>query len=342
MEITTQILEIIDEQEIHKISLINDNGFEVGLLTLGATWQEFLVPQIDGSKRNIIIGFDKPSDYKKNTLCAGQSIGRVAGRIDKAIVTLDGHDVQVPQNEKGNCLHGGPAGFHTQVWEYRIKQDADAVAAVMTYYPKEKTDGFPGDMKAEVIYALDNANRLTISYTGSEATKTTLFNPTNHVYFNLSDYQDLHTHDFVLESSHYLETRDDLVPTGKILSVDGSSHDFREGQNLGQAIDSVNGFDTAFIVAPSLETPVGILRDSESGGQISLFSDRNAWLVYTMGGVPSGIFPSRDSGKEAKEFEAVALEAQFLPDAIHHDHFGDVSLSPNESKTYTIAFEYKL
>ena len=59
-----------------------------------------------------------------------------------------------------------------------------------------------------------------------------------------------------------------------------------------------------------------------------------------MGGIPEGIYPARDKGKMAKEFESLALEAQFLPDAINHDNFGDITLQANEEKSYTIAFEY--
>ena len=52
-----------------------------------------------GGYKNII-GFDDPAEYGMNTLCAGQSIGRVAGRIDHGQFKLDGKVMQVPQNEK--------------------------------------------------------------------------------------------------------------------------------------------------------------------------------------------------------------------------------------------------
>jgi aldose 1-epimerase len=340
MEIKTQLVEEIDGKPVTKITLVNDQGVSASVLTLGATWQEFLVPTSSGEPKNLILGFDKPSDYFTNSLCAGQSIGRVAGRIDAGRFRLNGHDYQVPQNEKGNCLHGGPQGFHKQNWDYRLEETSDAVNVILTYSAKGEVDGFPGDMKIETKFTLDNANRFAITYTGKDTSQSTLFNPTNHVYFNLGERQDLTHHSFHLLSHQYLETRDDLVPTGKFLDVAGTAYDFRKGQNLGAAIAQIGGFDDAFVVEPSLVEPVGLLKDEESGDQLKLYSDRNAWVVYTMGGLPGGIYPARDKGQEAKEFEAVALEAQFLPDAINHDDFGDITLEPNTTKTYHIAFEY--
>ena len=50
------------------------------------------MPDDKGGQKNLIIGFDKPSDYLKNPLCAGQSIGRVAGRINQGKFNLDGKE----------------------------------------------------------------------------------------------------------------------------------------------------------------------------------------------------------------------------------------------------------
>lgn len=171
MEVKQEIVEIINRQKIEKYTIINDNGVQVGLLTLGATWQEFLVPDDKGGQKNLIIGFDEPSDYLKSPLCAGQSIGRVAGRINQGKVNLDGKEIQLPQNEKGNTLHGGPKGFHKHIWQARVENDIDKATVVMTYNAKESVDGFPGDMLVTARFTLDNDNRFTITYTGKMAVK---------------------------------------------------------------------------------------------------------------------------------------------------------------------------
>ena len=340
MKVTQEIIATIDGKNVEKYSITNDKDVQVGLLTLGATFQEFLVPDGKGGHKNIIIGFDDPAEYGMNTLCAGQSIGRVAGRIDHGQFKLDGKAMQVPQNEKGNTLHGGPKGFHKHIWQARVENDIDKATVVMTYNAKESVDGFPGDMLVTARFTLDNDNRFTITYTGKNGGQSTLFNPTNHVYFNLGERQDLAHHTFTLAADRYLETRDDLVPTGKFIEVDGSAYDFRDGRNLGDAIAATGGFDDAFLVNPSLDKPCGELKDEDSGDFINLYSDRDAWVVYSMVGISDGIYAARDKGQMTKEFEAVALEAQFLPDAINNEDFGDIVLPANAEKTYTIAFEY--
>ena len=113
MEVKQEIVETINRQKIEKYTIINDNGVQVGLLTLGATWQEFLVPDDKGGQKNLIIGFDEPSDYLKNPLCAGQSIGRVAGRINQGKVNLDGKEIQATTKRKRK---------HSSRWSKRFPQ----------------------------------------------------------------------------------------------------------------------------------------------------------------------------------------------------------------------------
>lgn len=340
MEIETQVVETIEGQPITQIRLMNDQDVEATFLTLGATWQSFLVPTATSEKKNLVLGFERPSDYLKNSLCAGQSIGRVAGRIDGGKAKVGGKEIQLPQNEKGNCLHGGFKGFHKQVWHYETYQDPDAVSVKMTYLAKEAVDGFPGDMTVEVNFTLDNTNKLDITYHAYNITADTLFNPTSHVYFNLSRHQHLKTQSLTLQSDAYLESREDVVPTGKVLAVEGTGYDFRTGQNLEQALERTGGLDDAFIVSPSLEVPQVTLKDTESGDCIKMYSDRNAFVVYTMNSVESGVYPSRDAGQQAKAYEAIALEAQTLPDAINHEGFGDIMIKQGNNVAYTISCLY--
>lgn len=60
------------------------------------------------------------------------------------------------------------------------------------------------------------------------------------------------------------------------------------------------------------------------------------WVVFQM-----EFFHRGTKANLTKEFEAVALEAQFLPDAINHQGFGDIVLRPGQEKIYHIAFEYR-
>lgn len=55
MDIIKKELDSYDGHKVTKITLINDNGVEISCLTMGAIWQEFLVPA-GNSKKNMLLG----------------------------------------------------------------------------------------------------------------------------------------------------------------------------------------------------------------------------------------------------------------------------------------------
>ena len=343
MDIFRSVIENYEGHVVTKIRLVNDSGAEISCLTMGATWNEFLVPSEDGDKQNILLGFDTARQYYENSLCCCQSIGRVAGRIKDGQFEIDGKKYQVPTNENGNTLHGGPQGYRFLNWGYTTSRGTNSVSVLFQKHIKETRDGFPGNYLATVVYTLDNNNKVTISYSALNGEHDTLFNPTCHTYFNLSDKRDLSTHSLMVNSHEYLETDDETIPTGRVLQVDDTPYDFRKFKNLKEADDENGGFDDAFVVnGPGMATkPTAVLRDNESRRQVTIESEGTGLVMYTMPEIDSGIQLSRDGGMDARPGEGVALEAQQLPDAINHENFGDVVLKRNEKKTYHISFAFE-
>ncbi|MFH0423732.1 aldose epimerase family protein [Streptococcus sp. A11] len=340
MTVTTKILEMIDDKEVTQVRLQNKNGLVVSFLTLGATWQEFLVPQPDGSYKNLLLGFDVPSDYYRNDLFAGQTIGRVAGRIAKGELILGGNSYQLPINNHQNCLHGGPEGFHQLHWDYQVIEDEDRVTVVFSHSITEAHDGFPADMDVTVAVCLTNENQVIFEFSGANATKSTVFNPTTHPYFNLSRYQNLQTHELMVAADYVLETDDELIPSGQFLPVDNTPFDFRKLTNLSRAIEQSVGFDDAFVVNQAENQPIVVLRDRESGDQLNVYSERQGVVIYTMNSLTEGVSFARDDGKAGIIHEGIAIEPQNLPDAVHHEHFDSIILAPNVEQTYHIIYEY--
>ena len=203
-------------------------------------------------------------------------------------------------------------------------------------------DGFPGNILATIIYTLNNNNKVTISFSALGGSKDSLFNPTNHVYFNLSDRQDLSSHSLKINSSATLETDENNIPTGRVKEVEATPLDFRDFRNVKAAADEADGFDDAFVVnQPGKGTePIAVLRDEDSGRQITIDSDRNGLGMYNMPALDTEIKFSRDQGKPAIPGEGLALEAQTLPDAINQENFGDIVLPKNGKRSYHIQFAY--
>ncbi|MGT2933556.1 aldose epimerase family protein [Streptococcus catagoni] len=336
------VSKVIDGEEVSQISLINNQGVQARFLTLGATWQAYLVPQNDGSYKNLVLGHEKASDYLANNICAGQSIGRVAGRIGKGQVTLSGKTYQLPQNNFSNCLHGGPEGFHRQNWDFDSRQTDDFLELTFSYRAKEEVDGFPADMTVQAVYRLANDNSLSVTYRAFQANHDTLFNPTCHAYFNLSKEATLTSHSLYLAADERLETDEHLIPTGRFLPVEDTAYDFRIASPLQKRIEHIGGLDDAFLVKSSLEDPIATLTDNDSGDQVSIFSERNAIVVYSFNYPEEGVVFERSKERFNLKHEGLALEAQTLPDAINHENFGDTFLLKNQDLSYTIRYQFNL
>ena len=160
----------------------NANGMEVCITNFGGRIVSIMVPDKNDSLRDVVLGFDSIADYINKPSDFGAAIGRYANRINKGILVIDGDSIQLPTNNFGHCLHGGPKGWQYQVYEG--KQVNDSVITMTMHSPDGDQD-FPGAVTATVTYTLTSNNALDIKY---EATtdKKTVINMTNHSYFNLS------------------------------------------------------------------------------------------------------------------------------------------------------------
>ena len=97
----------------------NKAGMEVTVTNFGGRITSVLVPDKDGVKRDVVLGFDKVEDYypENHQSDFGATIGRYANRIAEAKFTLDGKEYELPKNNFRNCLHGGPTGCQTRPYK---------------------------------------------------------------------------------------------------------------------------------------------------------------------------------------------------------------------------------
>ena len=140
---------------VQLFTLRNAHGMKVSISDLGATLVSWHAPDRAGRLGDILLGHDSPADYYAATTYMGALIGRWANRIAGAHFTLDGIDYALDRNEGDNCLHGGAAGFHRALWQ---ASDEDGTL-VMRLESPEGDAGFPGNVTAQVRYALDEIGR---------------------------------------------------------------------------------------------------------------------------------------------------------------------------------------
>ena len=112
---------------------------------------------------------------------------------------------------------------------------------------------------------------------------------------------------------------------------------------MAAALEANKGFDDAFVISGKENQikPVATLKEKESGRQITISSESNCLVMYTMTQEQPGVKFKRDNGSIAQPSEAVALEAQILPDAINHRDFGDIVLPANTTKEHQIVFAFE-
>ncbi|MCR3758100.1 aldose epimerase family protein [Clostridium felsineum] len=332
----------LEGKEIYKYTISNKNGMKFSCISHGATLTEILALDKNKKPVNVLVKLDDLDSYVKDTkMFSGAAIGRVAGRIDNGQFEIKNKKYALEANEGKNVLHGGKYGFNSYIWESKVSEEKNSVTFYKTI--NEGKGGFSGELKAEITYSLNDNNDLNIYFSGL-SDEDTLFNPTVHSYFNLSGNLDnlLKNHRLKINADYVAETRQDNVPTGKLKKVKATEFDFLEARDLMDSIDKVKkeynleGIDHPFKLKSE---KAATLSSVDTGIELSIESDRNALIVYTLN------FPCEDlklNGKNIPKYGAVALEPQTLPDAINHSNFGDILLLKDERKTYNIKYHFSV
>src|SRR3546814_7110840 len=105
-----------DGRAVPAVMLSNANGVSATVIAYGATLQSVILPDKDGNKADVALGYDNLQQYLDKPQYFGGTVGRFANRIAKGQFTLDGKAYQVPVNDGPNSLHGGKQGFDKELW----------------------------------------------------------------------------------------------------------------------------------------------------------------------------------------------------------------------------------
>ncbi|MDR0646026.1 MAG: galactose mutarotase [Elusimicrobiota bacterium] len=330
---------ILNNRKINLFVLSNDNGFSAGCISYGAALQSLYFP--DAPEKSVVLGFDNLRDYVKNKYYLGVSLGRTAGRIGGASFKTDGVVFTLSKNEGKNTLHGGENGFHRIIWNAKILETgADRCGVKFFTVIKPEYDGFPGEMQAEISYILNNSNELEIIFKAL-SDKTTLFNPSNHAYFNLGKEKTILNHCLQINAPYYLELNDENIPTGRKINTVGTAYDFTKKRLIGTSLKNLS--NNYSIKNKGLDTPyclnskqAAVLEDENSARRITVLTDRNALVAYSANYFESGW---NINGENSVPYMGIALEAQTLPDAPNHEDFGNIILRAGEVKEYRTVFK---
>lgn len=297
---------------------LENEHIKLAVTNIGASVTSLCVKDQHGQWVDVVLGFaDLTHHQTKNDVCFGSVVGRNANRIKNGEFTLNNVSYQLEKNNGTNNLHSGSAGFHLRYWEL-VKKSADTL--ILKIVSPDGDQGFPGNMVMTVEYALKN-NDVLIKYS-AESDQDSLFNPTNHSYFNLNGHKSgsVLEHSLKLPSHYFMPMDSSSVPTGERRSVINTPMDFLTEKKLASQFDLSdeqlklgNGYDHHFVLDEGSE-PI-LLSASESGISLSVTTDMPGVQVYTAN------FVNEVVGKDQalyNERTGVCLETQFCPNAINN------------------------
>lgn len=335
-----------DGKVVYQFTLHNDKGVEVSIINYGAIITSVVTPDKNGNPGNVVCGFNKLDYYldeKYLSSCPyfGSIIGRYANRIKNGHFKLNGTDYHLAVNNGPNHLHGGLTGFDRRWWQAEALFEDEKVGVLFTYFSPHEEENYPGNMNVSCLYSLNNDNELAIDYFAS-TDQTTIINLTNHTYFNLTcGKKNILDHDLVLCSSQITESVD-LIPTGKIIPVEGTPFDFTSFKPIRRDIARLeNGYDLNYVLDNEEGDLVyaACLRENGSGRQVEVFTTQPGIQLYSGYWIPE---IEIDGEKCFGRYSGIALETQHYPDSINHPSFPSVILEPGEKYQQSTVYRFGL
>lgn len=345
----------INNKPVKLYTLSNNNGMEVCITNFGGRIVSLVVPDKNGKQTDVVLGYDNIAQYADSVNSPsdfGAAIGRYANRINKGKLNIDGKDIQLPINNYGHCLHGGPSGWQYQVYDAKQLNDTTLQLTILS---KDGDNNFPGNVKASVTYTLKGNNSLDIAYRAT-TDKETVINMTNHSYFNLNGdpSKDVENCILYINADKYTPSDSTFMTTGEIAKVDNTPMDFRKPTAIGKNVNNFsfdqiknamgidhnwclntykNGKGDDTKVAASLYSP-------KTGIMLEVYTNEPGIQVYT-GNFLNGKVKGK-KGIAYNKHASCCLETQKYPDTPNKKDWPTANLKPGEEYYSHCVFKFSI
>lgn len=341
-----------DGHAVEELILTNKNKMRVTLLEIGAAVKAIEIPDENGKYTDVVLGFDDIASYEDNYLSLGANVGRVANRIENARFTLNGREYALtPWKKPGKpALHSFPDCYSERRFSYVFRSFPEGEGIEFSLFSPHMDQGYPGALTLVIRYLLTDENELRITYE-AESTEDTLFNMTNHSYFNLNGAGsgDTLRHLLSIDSHRIAFYGRNLCPRGGLREISGTAYDFRREKEVGADLDSSDpeirshfGYDVAYEVN-------GGRKRSEGNRVARLVGDRSKITLEVLTDMPclqlytANRFPKNFIGKGGVAYcdhGAVCLEPGFFANAINVPGYEKPILRKNERTSYRIVYRF--
>ena len=337
----------VDGKKTDLYILRNKNNMEVCITNFGGRIVSVMVPDKDGQMRDVVLGFDSIQDYISKPSDFGARIGRYANRINQGKFTLDGVEYQLPRNNYGHCLHGGPQGFQYRVYD-AVQLNPQELQ--LTYVAKDGEEGFPGNITCKVLMKLTDDNAIDIQYE-AETDKPTIVNMTNHSYFNLDgDAGSNAEHLLTIDADYYTPVDSTFMTTGEIVPVEDTPMDFRTPMPVGERINDFdfvqlkngNGYDHNWVLNAKgdINRRAASLKSQKTGIVLDVYTNEPGVQVYA-GNFLDGSLTGK-KGITYNQRASVCLETQKYPDTPNKPEWPSAVLRPGEKYMSQCIFKFSV
>ena len=353
--VTQEVWGQYEGEEIKRFTLSNQYGMRVSVTNWGAYVTSIVVPDKQGAFEDVVLGYDSADEYVRDCCYNGATVGRFANRIAGGHFRIDGKPVQLSVKRdggnKGNHAHGGEVGFNKKLWHARQVRGG----VEMRYLSLDGEEGYPGNANVTVLYRLNANNEFTVSFSAT-SDKTTPVNLISHIYFNLTGNQkrDIEQHKLRVDASDLVQVKKGLLPTGKLMRVEGTPFDLTIAATLHERLTSEHeqlklangqdkthgGFDHTWVFNRydgKLQHQVQ-LYEPDSGRVLDILTTQPGVHVYT------GNFMNGSAiGKQGKAMtfrSGVALETQHFADSVNQPQFPSTLLRPGETYSESTVYRF--
>ena len=330
-------------------TLTNRHGMKARITNYGGIVVSLTAPDRDGKYADVVLGYNDLDTYLKPPFpYFGALIGRYGNRIAKGRFTLDGVEYKLAVNNGENSLHGGIKGFDKVVWTASEVRSPAGPALDLKYLSKDGEEGYPGNLRVDVVYTLTNNDELKIDYRAT-TDKDTVLNLTHHGYFNLAGESngDILKHRLVLKASRFLPTDAGAIPTGELRNVAGTPFDFLRMTPIGTHINDDNeqikignGYDHTWVINGLMGTlrQAAIVFEPTTGRVMEVWTTEPGVQFYT-GNYLDGTAIGK-SGKPYERRTGFCLETQHYPDSPNHPKFPTTTLKKGQTFKSTTVYRF--
>ena len=332
MKISKKTFGLLSNGKKVHLYILKAGDLSLAISTLGATWTSLVVPSRKNGKDDVLLGYSSLDGYVNDKKYFGVTCGRYVNRISGASFSLEGKEYQLNKNYLEHSLHGGFIGYGRRLWKAEAYEEKDGIFLRLELKSPDGDEGYPGNLKAVVCYGLTKSNEVVADYE-CKVDAPSPVNITNHAYFNLAGEGkriDVLSTDLKLYCSSYVDIDNELIPTGKILSVEGTPFDFKSPKPIGRDFKALptEGYDHCFVVngEPGKLRPCAELHEPTTNRSMSVFTTQPGVQLFTAKNLSST--PGK-LGSVYEKFGAFCLETQHLPDSPNQPGFPSAIFGPD-------------